>query len=737
MENSIQVKDPSNNNDNIRVHQSSNKPRKQKGTNLSVLEPPYIYDWETKNLSFIQTANDLRRLGIKNNKFFLKLYDKGLQGVDPHAAHLSEEMVYRIMTECIRNIWYYLREVARIPDNGGKGRPYELNRANLAITWCYTNNIDHWVDIPRQIGKTQSILANLNHAFLFGTSSSHMALFNKDLEASKENLNRLKDQRALLPSYLQLRNVEVEDNAGNKEKEIDNVYSMYNPLTKNKITVKSSARSEEHARKLGRGNTLPITYMDEAEFTDWISEIVEASGPAFNTASENAKRNKASYCRIFSSTPGDPDTNAGAQSMYIIDRTYRWTEKFYDMDVETVKEIIDRNSDTNIVYIEYSYQQLGKDENWFRKVAKTVNNRPVAVRREILLQRLRSSDLSPFTEEDLMALQERSKELEPIEEHMINEFYKLDIYEKLDKSLPYIVGVDVSAGYGQDNSAVTVIHPYNLNIVAEFKSSLISTPNFKKFLFVLIRKFIPKGILCIERNNNGCSIIDGLLETVVAPNIYYDNTKEIGPVVDSKLDAKGFLQNEAKRRKAHGVWTGPKSRETMMGIMEQIVLERKDILTGKNVVDDMIKLELKKGKIQAATNAHDDCVMSWLIGMFVYYYGKNLNRYGLVKGYKPPSKSELERTKQETYNNTMMYMSENDIEYFKDSQTYDYSIYYEKMMKERNKASKQLNKYDQLLGERTIVEDYNTNFDSIDDDVNSDIDNSWLDNFDDLNDFED
>lgn len=264
--------------DNIKVREPSDKPRKTKNRRLSIVEPPYIYDWETKNLSFIQTANDLRRLGIENNKFFLKLYDKGLQGVDPHAPYISEEMVFRIITECIRNIWYFLREVARIPDNGGKGRPYELNRANLAITWCYTNNIDHWVDIPRQIGKTQSILANLNHAFLFGTSSSHIALFNKDKEASRENLERLKEQRSLLPAYLQLKNIEIEDNMGNKEREIDNVYQIYNPLTKNKITVKASARSQDHARKLGRGNTLPITYMDEAEFMDWVSEIVEAAG---------------------------------------------------------------------------------------------------------------------------------------------------------------------------------------------------------------------------------------------------------------------------------------------------------------------------------------------------------------------------------------------------------------------------------------------------------------------------
>ena len=116
------------------------------------------------------------------------------------------------------------------------------------------------------------------------------------------------------------------------------------------------------------------------------------------------------------------------------------------------------------------------------------------------------------------------------------------VYEKLDKTLPYLVGVDVSNGYEQDNSAVTIVHPYNLNIVAEFKSSLISTTNFKKFLYVLVRKFVPRCILCIERNHNGESIISDLRETLIAPNLYFDNTKKIGPSVDAKLDPKGFLQ---------------------------------------------------------------------------------------------------------------------------------------------------------------------------------------------------
>lgn len=266
-----------------------------------------FYDWETSNLSFLQVASDLKRLGIKNNTFFLRLYDTGLQGIDPHGpiAALSTELTQRIMAECIRNPWYYLREVCRIPDQGNsKGIPYKLNRANLAATWCFINNIDHYLTIPRQVGKTQSIIANLTWAYLFGTSNSSFAFFATSQELASENLERLKAQRELLPPYLRLRQECVIDAIlGTRDNEIDNIRKIYNPLTKNTIVTKPKASSKESAIKLGRGNTLPITYIDETEFVDYVDEILKASGPAFSTAAANAERNGAAYCRIFSSTP--------------------------------------------------------------------------------------------------------------------------------------------------------------------------------------------------------------------------------------------------------------------------------------------------------------------------------------------------------------------------------------------------------------------------------------------------
>ena len=108
------------------------------------------YDTGTKNKSFLQVAKDLKSLGIKNFYFMLEIYDVSLIDVDPYADNLTMDQISRIMTECTRNIWYYLREISRIPSQGGTGVPFKANRGNIAQTWCIVHGIDSWLCLPRR-----------------------------------------------------------------------------------------------------------------------------------------------------------------------------------------------------------------------------------------------------------------------------------------------------------------------------------------------------------------------------------------------------------------------------------------------------------------------------------------------------------------------------------------------------------------------------------------------------------
>ena len=267
----------------------------------------FLYDIHTTNISFIQTARDLYHLGVKNNKFFLKLYDPQLQGVNPYSPALDTDTIKRIIIECVRNPWYFLREISRIPEQGsaqgpGSGSKYLLHRGNLAATYCYLNNINLYFVIPRQCGKTQSMLAILLWTYLFGTTNSEFTFMNKSQKDANENLSRLKAQKELLPFYLQQK-YQIENGEIKEAKGTDNVQTIHNALNNNRIVTKPSAKTIESAENVGRGTTSPIQFFDEVEFTSHIGYIIGASGPAFVQASKNAYRNHAPYCRVFITTP--------------------------------------------------------------------------------------------------------------------------------------------------------------------------------------------------------------------------------------------------------------------------------------------------------------------------------------------------------------------------------------------------------------------------------------------------
>ena len=167
------------------------------------------YDFGTSNRSFLQVAQDLRTLGIKNCYFMLDLYDPSLVNIDPYAvgpdghSTLTKDQIDRIMLECKRNPWYYLREIARIPDQGGTAIPYRANRGNIAQAWCIWKGLDSWLCLSRQKGKTQSALSMQAWMYSFGTTNSTFIFINKDGENAKANLRRIRDQLELLPEYMQ------------------------------------------------------------------------------------------------------------------------------------------------------------------------------------------------------------------------------------------------------------------------------------------------------------------------------------------------------------------------------------------------------------------------------------------------------------------------------------------------------------------------------------------------------
>lgn len=322
----------------------------------------------------------------------------------------------------------------------------------------------------------------------------------------------------------------------------------------------------------------------------------------------------------------------GMEAQEILDKTAPWTEKIYDMSEDQIEHYFEaRGEECNkILYIEYSYVQIGKTEKWLKEISAKIGD-PLVVRREILLQRLHGSSLSPFPQEDIEYIVESQHK--PIDELWLMDYYKFDIYKKLDRGIPYLVGIDCSTGTGGDNNAITIIDPYTVEPVAEFECSYIGETMYENLIKELV-KVIPRAVIIIERNSVGDGIVDHLLHSPIASRLYFDKSKDLVEETSrSNETIESMLRKQAQKKKFYGVYTGSQSRDDMFAILARHVNEYKEKFITKNVIRDLSRLIRKpNGKIEAGAGFHDDSIMSYLIALYVYYHGDNLAVFGINKG---------------------------------------------------------------------------------------------------------
>lgn len=113
-----------------------------------------MYDKNTKNKSFVDMWRCLQDQGIENNNFMLKLINPELEGFDINDLKTEDkvkraELLDKVVDECMKNIWFFFREVVRIPNEMGTlvgiedhHSPFILNPINMAMIYLYDYNQD-------------------------------------------------------------------------------------------------------------------------------------------------------------------------------------------------------------------------------------------------------------------------------------------------------------------------------------------------------------------------------------------------------------------------------------------------------------------------------------------------------------------------------------------------------------------------------------------------------------------
>lgn len=613
------------------------------------------YDFGCKNESFLLTAKELKTLGIKNYYFMLRIDNPRVADIDPFNPHITRQEVDALMQEFKTNMWSFARMAVRLRTDKGIV-PYGLHRGLAAALWCFERSQDFCLNEPRQTWKTSGTIgAAVLWSFQLSTNmKGHF--FGKETDNTKRNLATLKDDIDLLPEWLQFKR--YLDNEGKQKKTRQSTEILKNDLLHNQLEIHPKPSSLSHAQGMGRGGSGALLYFDEIEHTPFFGEILSNSAPLYKTASENAAAVGKPHCRIMTTTPGNLDTKEGMEALPIIQSMIPWTERIYDMTEEEIltyksafkedyhnseqkhtREVID------VFYIEYQYYQVRKTYQWVLEQFALSGDK-MAIRREILLQRLRGSNNSPVSPEDIEFLISNMRKSD--RDLLINGKWRFRLYDHgagfqygrpkdLDENIPYIVGIDPSGGGGGDNFAVTILNPYNLQIAAEFKSPYISGTAAVKMLVELVENHIPKAVLIPEKNSMGIYLIQMICEeTAIKNNLYWsESARQLEELVEEDADDYE-LKKLSIQYKKYGTYLTSKVRNAMLELLFRHIAECKEILNTEYLVDDICKLVRKStGRIEAVQGEHDDSLFSYLHAIYIYYTGDNLEHFGIVKSAHP------------------------------------------------------------------------------------------------------
>ena len=592
------------------------------------------YQDSTTNQSFMKMHYFLKAKGIKNNKFFLLIYDAGLMGVDPRDPNLSPQMKLRILRECMTNYWYFIREVVRIPEEGGavgSGTRYELSRGNLAMNYMFVYNINQFVEFPRQHGKTVSALCWYLWVFNFGATNTRMMFANKKHDDSKSNLRVLKNIRATLPEYLKMESQIGPD--GKQIKAPNTAETLQNPINRNLITTLPGARTPSLAEGAGRGATVAIQYYDEFAFLPYNDIVYAAAVPAFSKASETAEKNGAPFGMLITTTPGDLTTREGQFADRLRNNATEWNESLYDLSYTQLMALINSNTDSTFMHIRYTYQMLGKGPKYFDKMVRELNKDWAKIRREVLLEWAKTSDNSPFDREDLDIIAAQVKE----EPRSILRFGKAGQFImkfwdtiSIESMYPPIIGVDVASGIRKDASAITIIDSQTTKVLATFKSNFITMPELADLIYQFVTNYAKNAIVVVENNGGfGSSVLQMLLRTNIKRNLYY----EIKERIDEEQLEGIMVKRRPKKCKVYGATSSQKRRNDLIEILHQRVRHHRDKFATKELYDELCTMVVKpNGKTEHADDAHDDLVFSYLWALYVFYRGQDLaTRFHLIK----------------------------------------------------------------------------------------------------------
>lgn len=587
-----------------------------------------LIDTETTNKSFIRMSIILSKMGVQNNKFFLYLSQPDLVGVDPHnLKDTSIELRQRIAYEAKVNPWYYFREVIRIPVAGDDAIPFVLNRANLALIWLYFNSVDLYLVMPRQMGKTIGVLSVDSWCMFIGSVNSTYGLFTKDNSLVLENVSKLKDIKRALPPYL----------IKESKTDTDNKEGLSYDILNNEYKTFVNQAEPMAASRQGRGETLVAQQWDEFPYYKNNHLSYPSATSASDAASRQARRSGLPAANTITTTAGYLDTKSGAYAYKIKSDCMRFNELMYDLkDNDNLHEIVRTNSTNRMVYLEYSYRQLGETEEWFKSVTR--NKSPIEIETDYLNKWVLGTSAPVINAELLERMATGITDPTHYTNHkslIIRWYVPKDIlHNKEFKDTAFIIASDTSNNTGSDFTTILLLDPKTLAVVGTCRCNISNLVYVGSCITSLLTEF-PNSILIPERNANGAVLIDLVIEFLTNKKLspfkrIYNLFIQDYILGVTDLNDVDLRDGRNRRKFGFATTSSTKSREFLYSTVLMTMLNHMaEYIHDADLADELRGLTVKNGRVDHSTGGHDDLCIALLLAGYFVLFGKNLQMYGI------------------------------------------------------------------------------------------------------------
>ena len=454
--------------------------------------------------------------------------------------------------KCAKNPEYFIKEYVKVVSLDKGLIPFNLYSYQEELVNIIHNNRFIIAKLPRQSGKSTTIVSYILHYILFNQNMNVAILANKQTTA-REILSRLKLAYEYLPLWLQQGIIEW--NKGSIELE-----------NGSRIIASSTSASAI------RGGSFNLIFLDEfAHVPNNIAEEFFSSVYPTITSGQTTKV-------LMVSTPN------GLNLFY-----YFWKNATRKLGEEGKNEYIPFEVHWSQVPL-YPDGPL-RDQEWKDQQIKNTSEQQFQTEFECDFI---GSTNTLITSSTLHVLSWDKPNLRSND--------GLDLYEEAKENHNYIITVDVARGQGKDYSAFTVIDitdvPYKIN--AKFRNNTISPMVFPTVIKSVAEKYNDAYVL-IETNDIGGQVADVLLEDLEYDNIAFTAYKgRAGQTISAGYGGAGLHR---------GVRTTVPVKKLGCSVLKSLIENDKLLVNDMEIINELYTFVAKGQSFEADEGHNDDLVM--------------------------------------------------------------------------------------------------------------------------------